>query len=533
MTGLEALSLQGLPIEELLLTRETEDQLMDLAGNAMSTTVVGTAMCVSLILGYHLLKPGNGEAEMAVVEDVDDVADHIIGEDELTVRDLDLTSTSSSNKSGSLSELREMAAKSVRMCVCEGRTGVTSAVIKRCVACGATACARCAGRPEHEYIDVIFGDMKKEEGDEEMNAEARKTVYEPARLQPRDFERELKRVLPMCVQIEGITKALSALGENEDVEMEGNSDEEDEEPKKAAKEGSDASRRNIVRKALSEVAGVELRFVMLKRQEIWVAVYEALNARLELHMYPYGPEWRLYGVPASTVASGALERVVLMQPLARCIIGDDAKDLLSGKQWEVAVPEAHTFDVKIKGSDEKVPSWEARLGLQGKFRDKLVWRKLCLESDELGEAQGEYRLLDKCGTAAGSLHVRESHKNEPPTYLFFDPSRGGDFANDGFVISRTTRRLEHGEARPVIARLSSRWRLKDVEEETVKFSVGEKWVKAPLKIKVSLIAFIHLPNPVLMPHYSLRPAAMRRSLRPRSPSNLPLGKTRAQKLTPS
>ena len=33
--GLEALALQGLPIDELLLTRENSDQLADLAGNAM------------------------------------------------------------------------------------------------------------------------------------------------------------------------------------------------------------------------------------------------------------------------------------------------------------------------------------------------------------------------------------------------------------------------------------------------------------------------------------------------------------------
>jgi hypothetical protein len=489
MTGLEALSLQGLPIEELLLTRETEDQLMDLAGNAMSTTVVGTATCVGLILGYHLLKPGNGETEMTSVEAVDDVADHIVGEDDLTVRPLDLTSTSADKTSLSLSELREMAAKSVRMCVCEGRTGVTSAIIKRCVACGATACARCAGRPEHEYVDVIFGETQKEQ-DEEANVEGRKVVHEPARLQPRDFERALKRVLPMCVQIDGIKAALGALGETEDVEMaEGSDADESEKHKKAVKEGSDSIRRNIVRKALDEVTGVELRFVTLKRQEIWVAVYEAPNARLELHIYPHGPEWRLYGVSASSVPSGALERVVLAQPLARCIVGDDAKDLLNVKQWEVSVPEARTFDVKIKGAGEKVPSWESRLGLQGKFRDKFVWRKLCLEGDGLDDVGGEYRLLEKCGTAAGSLHIRETASNGPPTYLFFDPSRGGDFSNDGFVIARTTRRLEHGETRPVVMKLSSRWRPKDVEEEAVKFTVGAKWVKAPLKIKVCFTAF--------------------------------------------
>ena len=59
MTGLEALSLQGLPIDELLLTRESEDQLADLAGNAMSTTVVGASIMAALTVGKGLLKKGS------------------------------------------------------------------------------------------------------------------------------------------------------------------------------------------------------------------------------------------------------------------------------------------------------------------------------------------------------------------------------------------------------------------------------------------------------------------------------------------
>ncbi|KZT50197.1 hypothetical protein CALCODRAFT_488886 [Calocera cornea HHB12733] len=48
MTGLEALALQGSPNHELLLTRETEDNLADLAGNAMTSTVVGSATMAAL-----------------------------------------------------------------------------------------------------------------------------------------------------------------------------------------------------------------------------------------------------------------------------------------------------------------------------------------------------------------------------------------------------------------------------------------------------------------------------------------------------
>ena len=59
MIGLEALSMQGLPVDKLLLTRETEDQLADLAGNAMSTTVVGACMLAALVVGRKLLKGGD------------------------------------------------------------------------------------------------------------------------------------------------------------------------------------------------------------------------------------------------------------------------------------------------------------------------------------------------------------------------------------------------------------------------------------------------------------------------------------------
>ena len=50
LVGVEALSLQGIPVEDLLLTRESENQMSDLAGNAMTTTVVGACMLSALIL---------------------------------------------------------------------------------------------------------------------------------------------------------------------------------------------------------------------------------------------------------------------------------------------------------------------------------------------------------------------------------------------------------------------------------------------------------------------------------------------------
>ena len=55
LVGIEALSLQGIPVDDLLLTRESEDQMADLAGNAMTSTVVGACMLSALVLGNHFV----------------------------------------------------------------------------------------------------------------------------------------------------------------------------------------------------------------------------------------------------------------------------------------------------------------------------------------------------------------------------------------------------------------------------------------------------------------------------------------------
>lgn len=62
-TGLEVVALQGLPIDVLLLTRESERELFDLAerelfdlaGNAMTSTVVRAALLSILAVSHSIL----------------------------------------------------------------------------------------------------------------------------------------------------------------------------------------------------------------------------------------------------------------------------------------------------------------------------------------------------------------------------------------------------------------------------------------------------------------------------------------------
>lgn len=63
LIGVEALSLQGIPVEDVLLTRETEKEMADLAGNAMSTTVVGAAIMAALLVAKKAVLAGPPKGE--------------------------------------------------------------------------------------------------------------------------------------------------------------------------------------------------------------------------------------------------------------------------------------------------------------------------------------------------------------------------------------------------------------------------------------------------------------------------------------
>jgi hypothetical protein len=59
LVGEELFMLQCIPVDDLLLTKETEDNLKDLAGNAMSTTVVGACPICALLVGHNALPARN------------------------------------------------------------------------------------------------------------------------------------------------------------------------------------------------------------------------------------------------------------------------------------------------------------------------------------------------------------------------------------------------------------------------------------------------------------------------------------------
>ena len=458
MVGLEALSMQGLPVDKLLLTRESEDQLADLAGNAMSTTVVGACILAALVTGKQLLKAGNDSrtyelkhsGQVAELDeesmDIDMTLESgapecsIVGEEHLLKKPLDLSIT----KTCSFPDLLVNAERSKRLCSCEGRNDMTIRPLFRCNDCGSSFCKKCGGRPEH-------------------NPELIDTVNFP-RLHPSEFSKQLKSTLPMCISLNNINQELlDSLKGSEKITI-------------------PESRWSNWSAAVLRASTSELRFVELKRQEIWSAIYRSPTGLLELSLHPQQPEWRLYAVPQADEPANAEIRQILQSPVGRLSCSDD---LLKGR-WQFALPYMSTMQIKVQGESELVPSWEARLGLVGEeFKNKLVHSKvkITVSRNDIPQLDrdisGTYTLFDKCGTANGALHKKvEDNTTLAPLFMFFDPHRTND-SEDCFVFSISTRRLEYQECRPIVCKLDPSWRQSSTdEEETVTCHLPFKWTSS-------------------------------------------------------
>ncbi|KAG8782771.1 hypothetical protein FRC16_002540, partial [Serendipita sp. 398] len=465
LVGLEALGLQGLPVDRLLLTRETQDQLADLAGNAMSTTVVGSSMILALTLAIPVLEKAieeredraDDESTQSEIETLverslltDTLDDRIAGLERLQLQPLKLQAISSRSWANLLQE----SVESRRWCRCEGRSTISERQMLQCPECHTTSCVKCGQRPEHHYQPVTF---------------------DPPRVQPLMFAEEAKKALPMVLQF---SKA-PTLAQLEALRTRAGEIESGlwQEWKKAA----------------SRALGSQLTFVDLKRQDIWVAVYEGPGARLELHMHPKRPEWRLFAIPEANMHSNNPVRRMLEPPVARSLC---RTGLLVGS-WDLAVPGQHEVKIVISGvgddPDGLTDSWQKSLGLlDSKYREKLVWQQIEIEVDSPEtsaqifdrDITGVYTYLPKCGTACNSLHKRildsegdAVDSREPDLYFFLESTRTREGSWDQFVFSTSMRRYEYDECRPIVAKLDPQWRQSD--EKTTRVTCRVDWATQP------------------------------------------------------
>ena len=202
LRGLEALSLQGIPVDDLLLTRESEDQLADLAGNAMTTTVVGACILSALTVGFrpfmewdrgrdHDQSKRQTQSQRPYTADTGTRERSLYKEQTMI---LGATGGSSATASAMLAE----AGLSARMCVSEGQHGISTSQLWQCTACGCTVSDARRGRPKHRYVPLNVGGT---------GGAHDKTT----RIPPDRFKQTLLQHLPMLlkfVPVEALTQSV-------------------------------------------------------------------------------------------------------------------------------------------------------------------------------------------------------------------------------------------------------------------------------------------------------------------------------------
>lgn len=445
LSGREALALQGLPIQQLLLTKESQKDLFDLAGNAMTTTVVGAAILAALIVAHEAIPMIGRQAanqDLLTALAPPDMSHQLLTFDQ----NLDLTGYDKAL----IKRLWDTAQQSIQLCSCEGQTLVATRSFSRCTACGHSACENCAGIPTHNYIDiprVVLNDRKD----------------------PSAFKNLLRDCLPMRLQLSGLgTTELNLIRiRNNDL--------------------LDSALWDEYQKAITPGLGEEMRFHSVKRSWRWIVKYDAPHSYLELMI---GNEvlWQLFAKPDSKAPNNSRTRALLKYPFAQMKISagrlNSGDDILAG-EWKFFLPGSVEFPLMIAGGGEKTKAWESKLGLQkADVVHKEVWTELQISNvnpapegfeSAVNAIVGTYTLLGDCGTACGSLHKRLVPAEAFSTYFFLDPERIGEKEKDEFVFSKDHHRLSYLETRDSIASLQGGWRTDDSDQNIVNCKIRGVW----------------------------------------------------------
>ncbi|CAG7963452.1 unnamed protein product [Penicillium olsonii] len=442
VSGTEALSLQGLPLDRMLMTRETQSELMDMAGNAMTSTAVGAVMLASLIAVYQIFDTGD---EVSTNPDDKEVKPLLVPNAQHSLMERELPDVPNRIDPA----LKGIAASTVIRCSCERQTIVKDRIYQ-CTLCGHTACNSCRGNPTHSYSPLSL-----------------------SRRQPSDFIANTVGIVPMKLVITNLQlrhfEPLSLLDPI-------------------------ASLPDLwtdFAQCIELVLLDTFVFSEIKRGRKWRIVYISKHGHLHLEIGPDSIQWLLFAHPPKLAPAKSAIREILAKPVARFTpiyfkpFSSISRHIYNGV-WELCSPLSLPFSLRISGQGDEVPSFESESGLKkAEFRDTKVWSTLLVEIEGSSAVldhgvSGVYHFLPDCGTALGAMYKREATNHEPAMFLFLDSAKIGLPEDDACVFSLDHSRLPGYEVRMTVAELDPSWRSSQVTREPTSVSAFyRQWIQAP------------------------------------------------------
>jgi site-specific DNA-cytosine methylase/superfamily II DNA or RNA helicase len=426
LTAEELLSLQGIPLDEISFTTESPKEIQDLAGNAMSTPVVGCAIAAALIAASGTGLLGDYRTDEECVAS----STNVTRKAKIVINKAEAQSFKSSEAEFDLNRILCGAAEASRMCYCEGAKGTAKASIQKCADCDHTTCTACGGNPMHNYQAHSFVQRKS----------------------ATQFEDELRALLPLRLKFKPEKVVDSLRPHHEQAYL------------------------NIVSAALVN----DFWFDSVQRTYCWKATYVNRDSRLDFVIDGQQAEWWLYVNAPVNLSSKDKLRKWFDLPIARSQVLNSPL----GDDWQWRLPNRTSTKATVTSSGKHVSSWWNRLGMP-EFQGHDVPDRLSIvcQPGLLAEAvNGTYQYLPNCGKASNSLFKRISSENdggdERPLFLFLDPTRVGDPIKDSFVFSHNMARLDYSEVRDVVASIDYAWRPWPYKQSAALVDIGtdHTWV---------------------------------------------------------
>lgn len=454
-TGLELLALQGFPTDSLRMERYKSSQLQNLAGNAMSTTVIGAAILSALIACFNVRRDqGTSSIFESVSQRVRDGHDLIDaqqpGQSDTAQFETDIDSSDLfednlvcipevDNTSG-LGHLIQHAHDLQPLCRCEGLHHRTEYRLLYCPNCYYTCCEACS-RDKHgqDELKQLMG-------------------VEPSRPNASTFvDRVMQELPPVLVNECPSLEAMSSNG------------------------AWDETTKDRIKATLNST----VHFQSVKYEGAWRVIYESLEARLELEFTPnryvcspcakhdkptlhleVKPMWLLFVKASATEAVKSGKQPLFRQPIARM----QPTDNLFRGEWEFCARPVKNALIHMTGAGEQVPSWERNMGLEDTPFLKLnAFSQIQFDSihgsgidnrPELVDACGTYNLFQGCPTPSGTLHrnVGSTSSDKAPIFMFLQSDPLGPGYSDHVVLSTQPFERNMVDNRYVLARIRTPWR---------------------------------------------------------------------------
>ncbi|KAH8727919.1 hypothetical protein GQ44DRAFT_610840 [Phaeosphaeriaceae sp. PMI808] len=434
LSGSHLLLLQGMPLNKLLFTTETQRDRQDLAGNAMSTTVIGASLISAIISGWQAFRPGSSPQVQALpcsnfvrVNPMTELQPHLDTDEQ----PLNLT------------EFKKDATMSSRLCNCERDKCSSKVSIHVCHSCGHTACTNCAGNPSHNYSNIIPRTNRTEN--------------------PHSFTQKWRARLPTRVKISTFPDIRQLASDFKSF---------------------DQHMAAFIDYQLEISVGLQHFWIgdMLRQDNAWKVVYNSNQAKLELRI-GHVIEWFLFMNCSPELPGNSPIRKLFEGPIARAKVADSLLDL----QWKVYLPAVNNYTLQVTGSSSRCSSWRSRLGLPD-YKTETVPTSLNVktQANECADLMGEFELLSQCGTASNSLYKCLSSN----LYLLLDPNYIGKSDEDCFVFSRDCSRKQFGNARISLAHMEASWRpwhMKDERVHNVEATISGVWLSAAMRLESASI----------------------------------------------